>query len=192
MLGGVMVGMSGELLPGVGLAAGSEAPAALMLLFLVLLLFKPFFLHQSLIDPFHPSPREASRPALPASSALIHAAFTAPAGVLTHGRAAPRLDLGTPTQGKEFQMLRATETAEAPDAALLRVLETARGFLSCRDRMAAAATGRLPPPRDLGEAIGRDFLAFDLERAAEALQAAVAAASTAQLPAVVGSRAATQ
>ncbi len=59
--------------------------------------------------------------------------------------------------------------------ALVRVLETARDFLSCRAQVTAIALGRVPPPRDLGEAIDRDFLIFDLERAAEALRQAIAA-----------------
>lgn len=61
------------------------------------------------------------------------------------------------------------------DSALLRVLETARCFLSYREQVTAIAAGKVPPPRDLGEAIDRDFLLFDLERAAQALREAVAA-----------------
>jgi len=63
----------------------------------------------------------------------------------------------------------------AADPALLRVVETARSFLSYREKVTAIAIGRVPPPRDLGEAIDRDFLLFDLERAAQALREAVAA-----------------
>jgi hypothetical protein len=72
-----------------------------------------------------------------------------------------------------------TMTASAPlpgaDPALIRVLETARSFLSYREQVTAIAAGHVPPPRDLGEAIDRDFLLFDLERAAQALREAVAA-----------------
>jgi hypothetical protein len=72
-----------------------------------------------------------------------------------------------------------TMTARAPipgtDPALIRVLETARSFLSYREQVTAIAAGHVPPPRDLGEAIDRDFLLFDLERAAQALREAVAA-----------------
>ena len=60
------------------------------------------------------------------------------------------------------------------DPALLRVLETARCFLSYREQLTAIAAGTVAPPRDLGEAIDRDFLLFDLERAAQALREAVA------------------
>ncbi len=64
----------------------------------------------------------------------------------------------------------------APDPALLRVLESARRFLACRDEAAALASGRQGVARDLAEAIARDFVPFDLETAAEALRAAVQAA----------------
>jgi hypothetical protein len=60
------------------------------------------------------------------------------------------------------------------DAALLRVLDTARAFLACRDQVQDIVSGRAPPARNLGEAIDRDFLFFDLERAAQALREAVA------------------
>jgi len=63
----------------------------------------------------------------------------------------------------------------AADPALLRVVETARSFLSYREQVTAIAAGKVPPPRNLGEAIDRDFLLFDLERAAQALREAVAA-----------------
>jgi hypothetical protein len=71
--------------------------------------------------------------------------------------------------------MREAETSTAPDPALMRVLETARSFLSYREQVTAIAVGRVPPPRNLGEAIDRDFLLFDLERTAEALREAVAA-----------------
>jgi hypothetical protein len=66
------------------------------------------------------------------------------------------------------------------DPALLRVLETARSFLSYREQVTAIAAGKVPPPSNLGEAIDRDFLLFDLERAAQALREAVEAIPAAE------------
>lgn len=71
-------------------------------------------------------------------------------------------------------------TAAFSDPGLLRVLEAARDFLVCRDRLAAVRGGQVAPARSLAEAIGRDFLPFDLERATEALREAVAAAQSTQ------------
>jgi hypothetical protein len=65
----------------------------------------------------------------------------------------------------------ATRTLDTP---LLEVLDAARRFLEFRRQATDIATGRAPAPRHLGEAIDRDFLLFDLERAAEALNRAVA------------------
>jgi hypothetical protein len=75
---------------------------------------------------------------------------------------------------REAETMRASVPL-AGDPALIRVLETARSFLSYREQVTAIAAGHVPPPRDLGEAIDRDFLLFDLERAAQALREAVAA-----------------
>jgi hypothetical protein len=65
--------------------------------------------------------------------------------------------------------------SDTADAALLKVLATARSFLSCRAQVTEIVSGRAPPARNLGEAIDRDFLFFDLERAAQALREAVEA-----------------
>jgi hypothetical protein len=59
------------------------------------------------------------------------------------------------------------------DPALLKVLDSARRFIAFHERAAAIAAGKIPPPRTLAEAIDRDFLAFDLERAARELREAV-------------------
>jgi hypothetical protein len=59
---------------------------------------------------------------------------------------------------------------------LHRVFDAARRFIACRERAAAVAMGRIPPPRTLGEAIERDFLGFDLEEAERALREAVTTA----------------
>jgi hypothetical protein len=72
-------------------------------------------------------------------------------------------------------MRRATETKPSvPDGCahdLLRVLETARRFIACRERAATTAA----PAATLAEAIERDFLAFDLSRAERELRDAVIA-----------------
>ena len=68
-------------------------------------------------------------------------------------------------------------TAERARAehALLAVVESARIFLARRDQVADILAGRTPPAANLAEAIDRDFLFFDLERAAEALREALRA-----------------
>jgi hypothetical protein len=76
---------------------------------------------------------------------------------------------------REAETMTARMPVPGTDPALIRVLETARSFLSYREQVTAIAAGHVPPPRDLGEAIDRDFLLFDLERAAQALREAVAA-----------------
>jgi hypothetical protein len=69
----------------------------------------------------------------------------------------------------------ALQTGAAGDSAetLCQVFDAARRFISCRERAAAVAMGRIPPARTLAEAIERDFLAFDLEDAERALREAV-------------------
>ncbi len=76
-----------------------------------------------------------------------------------------------------------TSANPAANAALLRVLETAKTFLACRAEVAEIVAGRAPPPQNLGEAIDRDFLFFHMERAAQALKEAVAAAEAPESPA---------
>ncbi|WP_372622746.1 hypothetical protein [Falsiroseomonas sp.] len=71
-------------------------------------------------------------------------------------------------------------TADVPVAALLRVLDSARSFLSQRDRVAAIANGDAAAPRHLADAIDRDFALFYMERAAHALRVAVAEADAAR------------
>lgn len=63
--------------------------------------------------------------------------------------------------------------AALPD--LLRVLDSARRYLACRERAVALWAGGTPPPRTLGEAVDLDFLAFDLAHAEHQLRAAVGA-----------------
>lgn len=55
----------------------------------------------------------------------------------------------------------------------------ARRLLGYRERAAALAAGRVPPPRSMAEAIERDFLAFDISRTERALRAAISAADPA-------------
>ncbi|HEV7267280.1 MAG TPA: hypothetical protein VGN83_20545 [Falsiroseomonas sp.] len=71
-------------------------------------------------------------------------------------------------------------TADVPVPELLRVLDSARSFLSQRDRVAAIVTGDGAQPRHLADAIDRDFALFYMERAAHALREAVAEADTAR------------
>ena len=66
------------------------------------------------------------------------------------------------------------DPAPAEDA-LRCVVDRARSFLACRDQVAEILAGRVPPAATLAEAIDRDFLFFDLERAAEALREALRA-----------------
>ncbi len=68
-----------------------------------------------------------------------------------------------------------TADASPAEDALHSVVERARNFLACRDQVAEILTGRVPPAATLAEAIDRDFLLFDLERAAEALREALRA-----------------
>lgn len=58
---------------------------------------------------------------------------------------------------------------------LLRVFDTARRYIAYRERESAIATGTIPAPRNLAEAIDRDFLAFELRRAERDLREAVVA-----------------
>ncbi|MDN3566705.1 hypothetical protein ACFQY5_32175 [Paeniroseomonas aquatica] len=64
-----------------------------------------------------------------------------------------------------------------------RIAELARRLVAYRDRAAALADGRIPPPRTLAEAIDRDFLAFDISRTERALRAAVIAEDPDRAPA---------
>ena len=75
---------------------------------------------------------------------------------------------------------------------LLRVFETARRFVACRERADAVAAGRAPVARTLAEAIERDFAGFELVEAERALRAAVIAADPklASLPAAPARRSA--
>lgn len=68
-----------------------------------------------------------------------------------------------------------TMTSVEAAPSLLRVFDTARRFIAYRERESAIATGTLPPPRTLAEAIDRDFLAFELRRAERELRDAVVA-----------------
>jgi hypothetical protein len=61
-------------------------------------------------------------------------------------------------------------------AALHRVFEAARLLVGYRERAAAMAAGRFPPVQSLADAIRRDFIGFDVQRAEQALRAAVIAA----------------
>ena len=70
----------------------------------------------------------------------------------------------------------------AGQAASARIVELARRLVGYRDRAAAFAAGRIPPPRTMAEAIDRDFLAFDISRAERALRAAVIAADPDHAP----------
>jgi hypothetical protein len=74
----------------------------------------------------------------------------------------------------------APTTPAAPDVAtdnlaLRRVYDSARRFISYRERLALLDAGQIPAPRNLAEQIDRDFLAFDLKTALEELRAAVSA-----------------
>jgi hypothetical protein len=82
----------------------------------------------------------------------------------------------------------AAPAAAADDPALHRVYDTARRFIAHRERMALIEAGQLPAPRNLAEAIDRDFLAFDLKTALEELREAVIAMepSLAALPDTAG------
>jgi hypothetical protein len=79
-------------------------------------------------------------------------------------------------------MTTAFPASAGPEPALLRVLEAARSFLSYRDRLNAITFSDAARPRDLAEAIDRDFLLFDMETAAQALRAAVVAAEAVAMP----------
>jgi hypothetical protein len=61
------------------------------------------------------------------------------------------------------------------EIALRRVYETARCFISHRERLAATAAGQAAAPRSLAEQIDRDFLAFDVATALDELRKAVMA-----------------
>ena len=67
-------------------------------------------------------------------------------------------------------------------AGTARVAALARRLVGYRERAAAMSDGRIPPPRNLAEAIDRDFLAFDISRTERALRAAVIAAAPDRAP----------
>ena len=86
------------------------------------------------------------------------------------------------------------------DGGLQNVLQAAQRFLACRERAASAAPWNdARTVRTLAEAIERDFIGFDLERAEAELRAAVAAlcgtpaqAARPPLPRTIGRAAARQ
>ena len=89
----------------------------------------------------------------------------------------------------------AADRAEGAAEGLHHVLEAAQRFLACRERASALAPwSEARPARTLAEAIERDFVGFDLERAEAELRAAVAALcgapplGSAHLPAGPGAR----